>query len=113
MEDEADEAADQGAVDPDILKVAPDGGLEPCRYRARIPAADRLRHQLDDRGAVARRHADRRAAREAVDRDPDARVALERGAHRLQDLAELAGEHRIGVPGSADDGFAPLLPQAV
>src|SRR6185312_14091541 len=112
-QDEADEAADDSAIDADILEVASYRRLQPRGDRARVPAADRLRHQLDDRTAIARRHADDRAAGEFIDRGADARVLLERAAHRLQHLADLAREYGIGVAGGLDDRLAALLPKRV
>ncbi len=91
----------------------PTARFEARRHRPRVPAADRVRHQLDHRASVARRHSDHRAARELVDRGADARVAFQRRAHRFQDFAQLAGEGRVGVARGADDRLAALLPERV
>src|SRR5687768_13715478 len=81
VEQQADAAADKCPVDPDILKVAPDCAFEPVGDRPRVPAANRVADQLDDRAPIARRQAGDRAARELVDRGPDALVLLEALAH--------------------------------
>src|ERR1700740_241416 len=97
MQEQADHSADQRAIDPDILEVTPDSGLKTVRHGLRIPAPDCLGYELYHRTSVACSHADQCAARELIDRGADTGVTFERAAHRFQNLAELAGEHRIGV----------------
>ena len=53
MERDADQPAHQRAVHADELQVAADRIFDPVRNRLRIPAADRIGHQLDDIVAVA------------------------------------------------------------
>src|SRR3569623_1469766 len=62
-----DEAADQRAVDPDELQVAPDRVLDPVGDRARVPPAHGFRNELHDLPAVPGRDPDGGAPREAVD----------------------------------------------
>ena len=75
VDDEADQAADQGAVDPDILEVAADRAFEPVGDGARVPGADRVRDQRDDAVAIGGDRADRGAAGELVDRRLEPRLA--------------------------------------
>ena len=111
---EPDQPADQRAVDADILEVAADRRFEPVGDRARVPAAHRLRHQLDDRAAVARRHADRRAARELVDRGADPRGPSPASPPiDFSTSPSLPASTASGLRAALDDRLAALLPQRV
>src|SRR4051812_36267867 len=78
VEHEADEAADQRAVDADILEIAADRAFEAQRDRLRVPAAHRLRDELDDAVAIGGGGAGDGAAGELVDRALQTRVLLQR-----------------------------------
>ena len=108
VDEQADKAADQGAVDADILEVAPDRAFEPVRDRAGVPAAHRLGDQLDDAVAIRGDEADRGAARELVDRRLEAGLGLQRLAELAQRLAELAGERRVGIARTLEQPGAAL-----
>src|SRR5689334_16536659 len=113
MKDDADQAADQSAIDPDILQVTADRALQPVRDRTRIPGADGLRNQGDDAVAIRGDDADRGAARELVDCRLEPRLGLQRLAELAQRLAEAAGKRRIGVAGALEQAGTGLFPDAV
>src|SRR4051812_46259594 len=102
MDDEADQTADQGAVDADILEVAADRAFEPVRYGARVPAADRVRNQRDDAVAIGGDDPDRGAPGELIDRGLEARLLLERLAELAEGVAELAGHGGVWVAGALE-----------
>ena len=93
MDDEPDQAADQSAVDADILQVTADRILQPPRDRLRVPAAQGGRHQATYRVALIGRGAHRGAAGEAVDRVGELGIFLQRGAKLVHRLSEPAGHH--------------------
>src|SRR5204862_7150186 len=112
VDGEADETADQRAVDPDILQVAPDRAFEPVRDRSRVPAADGVRDQPHDSVAIIGGDSDRCAAGEAVEAVADARVVLERRAELAEQIADLALERALGIAPAGDDPAAKPLPPA-
>src|SRR5690606_7735971 len=110
MDSQADQATNKRAVDADELQVAPHRILEPVRDRAGIPAAHRLRYQLDDLSAVAGREGDGGAADEAVNLPLKICVGLEGMAELRQSAAYLAAQGRIGVTRHVDQRVAKPLP---
>ena len=64
----------QRTVHPDELEIAAHRAFDAAGDFLRVPALDRLRHQLDDLPAITRRDADRGAADEAINLRLQARI---------------------------------------
>src|SRR5690606_38662613 len=110
MVSQADQATNKRAVDADVLQITLRRILELVRTRAGIPAAHRLRDQLDDLSAVAGREGDGGAAGEAVNLPLKICVGLEGMAELRQSAAYLAAQGRIGVTRHVDQRAAKPPP---
>ena len=112
MDRQPDEAADDRAVDADILQIAADGVFKPASDGIGIPGAHRFGNQPDNAVAIIGRHAHCGAADEAVDRRTQTWLVLQRLAQLTQRIAELAGKRRVGPAHEPEQTLAGLLPDA-
>ena len=97
VDGEADEGADDGAVDPDELEVAADVQFDPGGGLAAVPAFDRVGDDRDDLAAVGADDVPDRLGGAGVDLAAESVVVLEpfaqllQGRRRARPAAVLAG----------------------
>src|SRR3546814_11044725 len=97
------QAADKRSVDPDILEIASDGGLQTIGYGACVPTPDRVGNQRHDGSAIIVDRADHCPAGIAVHRTVQAFVGFQR-------MAQTAPRTRQGA-GSRGGGQGPNQPR--
>ena len=113
MQQHADQAADQGAVEADVLQVAAHAEFQLLDQLALVPGLERLRDVRGHAAAQARGEAFGAGQHVLVERIAQRRVAADGGAELAEVAFKVRGQHRILARQVVAQLLVDALPQAL